>query len=194
MIDHTKATPELFAAIAKAQAEVENAAKGSKNPHFKSTYADLAEILNTVRPVFSTHGVGLVQAPSFDGALASVTTMLTHASGGVITSVASCAVGKGDAQSVGAATTYLRRYSLAAMCGIAQEDDDGNAVSLVLPRLSENERLDNDCYKQELSDATTVEGLINISKRIARAAMPDGLKANLRTLYSQRLAEIKGAE
>ena len=41
----------LAAALAKAQGEMENASKNSQNPHFKSKYADLAEILNTVRPV-----------------------------------------------------------------------------------------------------------------------------------------------
>jgi hypothetical protein len=40
-----------------------------KNPHFKSKYADLAELLNTVRPVFSIHGLAIVQMPSFDGVL-----------------------------------------------------------------------------------------------------------------------------
>ena len=48
-------------AISKAQGEVENASKNAKNPHFKSKYADLAELLNTVRPVFSIHGLAIVQ-------------------------------------------------------------------------------------------------------------------------------------
>ena len=65
-------------AIAKAQGEVENASKNAKNPHFKSKYADLAELLNTVRPVFSIHGLAIVQMPSFDGGIASVETMIIH--------------------------------------------------------------------------------------------------------------------
>ncbi|MHB0764695.1 ERF family protein [Stutzerimonas sp. NM35] len=48
---------ELATALAKAQGELENASKSSSNPHFKSKYADLAEILNTVRPVFANHGL-----------------------------------------------------------------------------------------------------------------------------------------
>jgi hypothetical protein len=55
----------------------------------------------------------------------SVTTALCHEKGGFITATASCVPAKADAQGVGAATTYLRRYSLAAITGVAQEDDDG---------------------------------------------------------------------
>lgn len=124
-----RATPELFAAIAKAQAEVENATKSSSNPHFRSKYADLAEVLNTVRPVLARNGIGILQSTEFDGAKVSVTTALAHTSGGVVTAVASCVPAKTDAQGIGAATTYLRRYSLAAMAGVAQEDDDGNAAA-----------------------------------------------------------------
>jgi hypothetical protein len=125
------ATPELFAALAKSQGEVENATKGSVNPHFKSKYADLAEVLNTIRPVFATNGLSIIQIPSFDGAMASVTTCLAHAKGGMITGVSSCVPAKTDAQGIGAATTYLRRYSLASVCGVAQEDDDGQSAAHV---------------------------------------------------------------
>lgn len=123
------ATPELFAALAQAQSEVENASKNAANPHFKSKYADLAEVLNTVRPVFSRHGLSVLQSTEFDAGAVSVTTAISHASGGYVTSRASCIPAKSDAQGVGSATTYLRRYALAAMAGVAQEDDDGNAAA-----------------------------------------------------------------
>jgi hypothetical protein len=119
---------ELSAALAKAQSEIENASKTSSNPHFKSKYADLAEILNTVRPVFSAHGLAIVQMPSFESGIAHVETLLTHSSGQWISNVCSAPVGKQDAQGVGSAITYLRRYSLAAFAGVAQEDDDGNSA------------------------------------------------------------------
>jgi hypothetical protein len=129
------ATPELFTALAKAQSEVENATKGSTNPHFKSKYADLAEVLNTIRPVYSANGLSILQIPSFDGSMASVTTCLAHAGGGTITGVSSCIPAKTDAQGIGAATTYLRRYSLASVCGIAQEDDDGQSAAHTMKKV-----------------------------------------------------------
>lgn len=129
MMQTDKATPELFAALAEAQAEIENAAKNSANPHFKSKYADLAEVLNTVRPVFAKHGLSLVQSTGFDGQMVSVTTLVGHKLGGFITSIAACVPAKTDAQGIGSSTTYLRRYSVAAMAGVAQEDDDGQAAA-----------------------------------------------------------------
>lgn len=120
---------ELATAMAKAQAEVENASKNAANPHFKSKYADLAEVLNTVRPVFSKHGLAIIQSPGFADGLASITTTIAHSSGQYMTDTVHAPVGKMDAQGVGSALTYLRRYSLAAFAGVAQEDDDGNAAA-----------------------------------------------------------------
>jgi hypothetical protein len=123
------ANPELFTAMSAAQGEIENADKNAANPHFKSKYADLAEVLNTIRPVFAKHGLSLTQSTEFDGAKVSVVTLLAHKGGGYITATASCVPAKTDAQGVGSATTYLRRYSAAAVAGIAQEDDDGQAAA-----------------------------------------------------------------
>ena len=128
---------ESIAALAKAlsiaQGELENASKNAENPAFKrgnkaSTYADLAEVLNTIRPVFTKYGLSFVQFPTFDAGIASVETMLMHESGEWISSTASSPVTKQDAQGVGSAVTYLRRYAAAAMAGIAQEDDDANSA------------------------------------------------------------------
>jgi hypothetical protein len=101
---------------------------------FKSKYADLAEVLNTVRPVFSRNGLAIIQSPGFADGLASITTTIAHASGQYMTDTVHAPVGKQDAQGVGSALTYLRRYSLAAFAGVAQEDDDGNAASQKAPQ------------------------------------------------------------
>lgn len=129
MINMEHATPELLTAYAEAQSEVENAAKNASNTYFSSKYADLAECLNTVRPVFAGKGLSIIQSSAYDGNLLSVTTVVAHAKGGYISAVSSCGISKTDAQEVGKATTYLRRYGLAAMTGIAQEDTDGNEIS-----------------------------------------------------------------
>ena len=116
---------ELYGALAKAQGEIINAAKNSKNPHFKSDYADLASILDTVKPARSKNGIGVIQGTAFDGSRVTVTTVLAHSAGGSISSEASCVPAKMDGQGIGSATTYLRRYGLAAMTGVAQADLDG---------------------------------------------------------------------
>jgi hypothetical protein len=162
-LDHSNAA--LFAALALAQSEVENATKGSTNPHFKSKYADLAEVLNTVRPVYSRHGIAIVQSTGFDGVMVSVTTALVHKEGGYVTSVASCTPAKTDGQGVGSATTYLRRYSLAAATGVAQEDLDGNDSShnrpVPAPAKPSNQLLD---LLAATEDATSEDVLRNLYK------------------------------
>jgi len=117
---------ELATSLAKAQSELENATKSTANAFFKSKYADLAECLNTVRPVFSKHGLSISQFPTYENGIAHVETILLHSSGEWLSNVSSAPVGKQDAQGVGSATTYLRRYALAAIAGITQEDDDAN--------------------------------------------------------------------
>jgi hypothetical protein len=119
---------ELATALAKAQGEIENASKNSQNPHFRSKYADLAEVLNTIRPVFSKYGLAVAQFPSYLDGVVSVTTILTHTSGQWMQGTASAPATKLDPQGVGSCVTYLRRYSLAGL-GIAQEDDDANSAS-----------------------------------------------------------------
>lgn len=124
------ATPELFAALARAQKDIQNPRKDSKNPHFRSEYASLPEVIEKIREVFPTHGLCMIQSTAFDGSVVSVTTVISHDKGGYIASTASAGTGaKVDAQTVGSATTYLRRYGAAAMAFIAQADDDGNAAT-----------------------------------------------------------------
>lgn len=122
------ATPELFAAFLEAQSEIENATKNASNPFHKSQYADLNEVLGVIKPTFAKHKLGFMQFPSFDGSLASVTTLVCNDKGSFLSFTSSCTPAKSDAQGIGAATTYLRRYALAGLAGIYQEDDDGNSA------------------------------------------------------------------
>lgn len=128
-MQHSETLGALATALSAAQSEIENAAKNAKNPHFKSTYADLAELINTTRPVLTKHGLSLVQCPGFLDGVVLLETMLLHESGEWIKSIAGAPAAKLDPQGIGSATTYLRRYALAAFCNIAQEDDDGNGAS-----------------------------------------------------------------
>jgi len=123
------ANAALFAAIAQAQGEVENATKSATNSHFKNRYADLAEVLNTVRPVFARHGLAIIQSVSSDQQLVTVATTIAHKEGGYLTSSLACTAPTTKIQDLGSMVTYLRRYSVAALAGISQEDDDGNAAS-----------------------------------------------------------------
>jgi len=121
---------KVASALVKAQKEFGPALKSSSNPHFKSRYADLAACVEAVVESLNNNGIALTQrvSPSENGVI--VETVFIHESGEVI----NCGqlhvpASKHDAQGYGSALTYARRYSLMAACGIAPEDDDGNAAS-----------------------------------------------------------------
>ena len=120
---------EIAEALAAAQGEILNPNKSAENPFFKSKYADLAEVLNVVRPAFSKHGLSVVQMPysSYDGGI-GVTTMISHKSGQWMQGSLELPlqVAKNVNQDAGSAITYMRRYALAAAAGVAQEDLDAN--------------------------------------------------------------------
>lgn len=120
----------IAAALAKAQIAIEGASKDKTNPAFRSKYADLSSVQEACRDALATNNIAVIQSPG-DGEAGRVTltTLLAHASGEWICGAVSAPVSKNDAQAVGSAITYLRRYSLAAMVGVAPEDDDGNAAS-----------------------------------------------------------------
>jgi len=123
----------LAAALCKAQAEMEGAAKSTTNPHFNRKYADLASVWNTIREPLTKNGLSVVQLlRSVQGGV-EVETILLHTSGESISDSFAIPANKNDAQGFGSAATYARRYSLMAIVGVAPEDDDGNAAAAGAP-------------------------------------------------------------
>jgi len=121
---------KIATALLQAQRAITFAVKDAKNPHFKTTYADLSAVIDAVKPALNEAGIAFLQmpAPSDRDSLA-LTTRLIHESGEWIESTATCPLQKSDPQGYGSAVTYLKRYSLASAVGLYQEDDDGNAAS-----------------------------------------------------------------
>lgn len=121
---------QLAAALAKAQAEMSNPTKDSVNPHFKSKYADLATVRDAVLPTLAKHGLSVMQLPCELGAAPALVTVLAHSSGEWVENTVLLRATKADPQGIGSALTYMRRYTLQAVAGVAAEDDDdGNAAS-----------------------------------------------------------------
>jgi hypothetical protein len=120
---------EIAAAIAKAQAELENVERGGTNPHFHSRYAQLGAVLDEVRPKFAKQGIAILQhAVNGEGPYVGIVTRLAHSSGQWIESSLYIAPTRFDAQGVGSVISYLRRYALMAVAGIGPDDDDGEAA------------------------------------------------------------------
>ena len=124
---------ELATALVVAQGLIQNPTKSVKNDFFKSKYADLAGVLDVVRPAFTQAGIAVIQSPSTgDNGEIGVTTTLVHTSGQWMSDQVSMAIdpsAKNPAQAAGSLITYLRRYSLSAFANVAQEDDDGNSLA-----------------------------------------------------------------
>lgn len=126
---------KIAAAFVKAQKNFAPALKQSVNPHFKSKYVDLAGCVEAVIDALNENGIALVQHTHESDTGVIVETMFVHESGETM----SCGklhvpAAKQDPQGYGSALTYARRYSLMAACGIAPEDDDGNAASKKPPK------------------------------------------------------------
>jgi hypothetical protein len=120
---------EISTALAKAQGELKNPSKDKENPHFKSTYADLASGINAIREALSKHGIAYVQGRRMDGNILMLDTRLTHSSGQWIEDEAPVIMFPAKPQDIMSATTYARRGSLFALAGIAGDDDDGNEAN-----------------------------------------------------------------
>lgn len=129
-VDQTESIAALSAALAKAQGQMKGAKKDSVNPHFKSSYADLASIWDACRDALAANGLAVMQRVSTDAVGVCITTQLVHSSGEWVRDRCVYPVAQRTPQGIGSAITYGRRYSLAALLGIAAEDDDdGNAAS-----------------------------------------------------------------
>ena len=120
----------IYAAFVKAQKGFAPALKTSTNPHFKSRYADLAACVEAVIDALNDNGIGLIQKTHQDERGVTVETMFVHESGESMSGgTLHVPAAKQDPQGYGSALSYCRRYSLMAACGIAPEDDDGNAAT-----------------------------------------------------------------
>jgi len=121
---------KIASALVKAQKAFGPALKSSTNPHFKSRYADLAACVEAVVDALNENGVMLMQPTHECEHGVTVETLFIHESGETFSAGRlHVPAAKQDPQGYGSALTYARRYSLMSACGIAPEDDDGNAAS-----------------------------------------------------------------
>ncbi len=198
-MDKSEAIDALAVALAKAQAKMRPAVKDSKNPHFGNKYADLASVWDACRDPLTANDLAVVQLPSTDGNIVSVTTTLMHKSGQWISSRASAQMAKTDPQSIGSAITYLRRYGLSAMVGIAPDDDDAEAAS---PRGQQVQRQVADTpppsppqvdWLALIAKGETVADLDALAAKMS-AQIPKGpQREQLRKVFSARYDEVKKA-
>lgn len=99
--------------------------KDGKNPHFKSDYVTLNEVLAKVKKPLNDLGILIIQKPASDG----LTTMLIDKEDGSNVECFLPFVEASTAQKIGSNITYNRRYSLVSLLALDDEDDDGEKAS-----------------------------------------------------------------
>jgi len=158
----------IATALAKAQANMGKALKQANNPHFRSKYADLGNVMDACLPALNEAGIALIQPTGEDEHGRFVETILIHGeSGESLTCRVPLIVSKNDMQGYGSAVTYARRYGLMAMAGIAPEDDDGNAAAKAPPKQEQ---------RQQKPQETDAEAIGRAKEYLANADSLDDLK------------------
>lgn len=162
---------ELFAALSKAQGQIQGVVKDATNPFFKSQYTSLDSCWDACRGPLSANGLSVVQTVDESEGKMVLCTILGHSSGQYISSRVPLIMAKPDPQSFGSAVSYLRRYSLCAMVGLTQSDDDGEhamqsfrkkdtplkSTPLVEPSISQEEFMEK--IYEKFGDKYSLEGI-----------------------------------
>jgi len=128
---HSDALDQLAAAMSRAQSRMTLAKRDAENPFYGNTYADLAAVRAACLPALTAEGLSVLQFPRLAerpaGLYVALETVILHASGQWMADVLELPITKPDAQAVGSAISYGRRYALAAIAGVAAEGEDDDA-------------------------------------------------------------------
>lgn len=183
---------KISAAFVKAQMEFAPALKTSLNPHFKTRYVSLAGCVEAVIDALNKNGIAMMQTTTPSELGVDVETIFIHESGEILKGgrlfVPSS---KNDAQGFGSALTYARRYSLMATCGIAPEDDDGNAAAAKKPMLPLSMYTE---FLSSISECNTEKNLLNVQSTLKAASdkfSGDEMFAQLRTAFLAKKTDIE---
>lgn len=175
---------KLSAALVAAQSEMGGAVKDSKNPFFKTNYADLTSVIKAIKEPFAKNGLAYIQFPINGEREIGVTTRLIHESGEWLEQSYTVPLVKNDPQSAGSAITYARRYSLQAMAGIPAVDDDAESAMVRNDPPADQDTLD---IIQDLIDKTQTD--------VKKFCLAYGIKSVDKLTYDQaRLASAQLAK
>lgn len=192
---HSDSIKAIAPALLAAQKAIAFAKKDATNPHFKNKYADLPAVIEAIKPALNDAGISYIQtpAPSDDGKL-HLTTTLLHESGEWIADTLVMPLPKQDPQGYGSAITYARRYALAAITGLYQDDDDGNAASGNRGAPAQNDESNEPPLE---ADAEIIAQMNAVSSVPELVKIMNGLAADQKRAatshFNKRMSELKKA-
>lgn len=165
--------------------------KDSSNPHYKSKYATIESVIDTIEEPLLNAGLGFYQSVK-DMNLETV--VYDTESGETLTSVVPLIIVKQDMQQLGSAITYARRYGLVSMFGLEQEDDDANKAT-GLPNPPQNQEVKEFISKEQ---ATGLNKYVNEQgqdiKKVLEFFKVDGLLKLTTKQYSFAMSKIKNGD
>ena len=136
-MNKSESIKNIAGALVKFQASVSKVSKEANNPFFKSKYASLANILDTIQKPLSECGLAISQFPDAN----ALTTIILHAESGewMESSYVMPVAKQNDPQAMGSAMTYARRYALGSILNLnIDDDDDGEkAMGRQIPKKDE---------------------------------------------------------
>lgn len=128
-MNRSESIVKIASALVKAQGAMGNAVKDSKNPFFKSSYADLNAVREACIPALNANGVSVLQPTVHVDGKSFVETVLLHESGEFISSLTEVVCAKqNDPQAHGSGMSYARRYGLQSLVNLGSADDDGEGA------------------------------------------------------------------
>jgi hypothetical protein len=131
-MQRSESIANLADALAKAQGVMQSVKKDRSaridtkaGSSYSYAYADLASVLEAIRKPLSDNGLALIQASSIANGYVEVETLLAHTSGDWVSNTLALPASNLDPRSLGSLITYGRRYGLALVGVVTDEDDDG---------------------------------------------------------------------
>lgn len=173
---------ELATALSKAQSQITGALKDSKNPFYKSSYADLASCWDACRKQLTDNGLSVIQTTDVLDGMVVVRTTLAHSSGQWISGVLPIKTKDDGPQAMGSGLSYSRRYSFSAIVGLAQIDDDAEAAQA--RHVKETPKANPELLKK-IAECTLIDDLKALHKSLPesdRIACADAFTARKKEL------------
>lgn len=212
-METSQSIKELASALSKAQGKFRNVLKGSKakiktksGSEYEYSYADLADVLETVMPIVSEFGLSISQCSSSDIKIVpdpkdltrkegntTITTVLMHSSGEYIKNVCNLPYvdnGNNAIQAIGSIITYGRRYEVCSILGIAsQKDADGMVPDKPSPKKKLSE-LTKSKSMREYVDEAAIARIGDSADKFKLWRIDNNLPENLDKLTELELSQI----
>lgn len=178
-MNRSESIANLAAALAKAQTKLKNPHLDSTNPHFKSRFASLLAVRESVIPTLAAHGISCSQWPVSSGGCSGCVTILAHESGEWMEETFLIPVDKGNAHGYASAVTYAKRISMQSVAGVVgDEDDDANAaVGPVKSNNTATATMVDEFEKLSPDEKTWIDDLaVIIIRRVAEGRPEDAIE------------------